>query len=207
MLPGRERILYWPFALSSPALDTASDWLAENLARYDYAGTFETWTTLRESDHSELYEFDLLFVGGGNTFQLLNEIQTYGFLEPVRTFVQRGGAYYGGSAGAVIACDDIAIAQGHDPNDVGLSDLRSLGLIRHLAVLPHYLTTDMQAAQQWAQDHRTRLVGLPERTGLVVTPTTTLVVGQEPAWTFDRSEIHRHSPGTALPAKPRGQCS
>lgn len=199
MLNGLPRVLYWPFALPTSMLADASDWLAAGLAGYDFTGTLETWTTLDGHDHTELYDFDLVFVGGGNTFQLLHEIRSHGFLEPVRRFVQSGGTYYGGSAGAIVACDDISIAQWHDPNDVGLSDLQSLGLVHDIAVLPHYQTADDGAAAQWAQRHPARLVCLPERTGLIVTPARTLVVGQEPAWTYDGERMQPHPPGTVLP--------
>jgi dipeptidase E len=167
MLAGDPRILYWPFALTASMLAGAHDWLSESLARFDFAGTFTMWTTLSGHEHTELQDFDVLLVGGGNTFKLLHEMQTYGFIEPTRQFVRRGGTYYGGSAGAVVACDDISIADGHDPNEIGLTDLRALGLINGLAILPHYLPADKNVAQEWALQHRTRLVGLPERTGLI----------------------------------------
>ena len=51
------------------------------------------------------------------------------FADAVRTFVSSGGDYYGGSAGAVLACESIAIAEGHGPNEVGLTDLTGLGLL------------------------------------------------------------------------------
>lgn len=198
MLAGNPRILYWPFALPAAMLAGAHEWLTETLAQFDFGGTFEMWTAPSEHEHAELCEFDVLLVGGGNTFKLLHEIRTHGFLEPTRQFIQNGGTYYGGSAGAVIACDDISIADGHDPNEVGLTDLRALALVNHLAILPHYAPTDEKAAQRWAQQHRTRLVGLPERTGLIVTPTTILVAGHEPAWTFSDSQAELHPPGTLL---------
>ena len=198
MLASQPRVLYWPFALPDSMLDDAKDWLAAALDRFGFAGTLDAWTTLADHDHAELDEFDLLFVGGGNTFKLLHEVRSRGFLEPVRRFVELGGAYYGGSAGALLACDDISIADGHDPNDIGLTDLRSLGLVPRLAILPHYEPSSENSAQQWAQDNQSRLLGLPERTGLVVTAPEMLVVGDESAWSFDGVRVRRHLPGTAL---------
>lgn len=197
MLAGRSRLLYWPLALPDSILAGAAEWLAGALARFDFSGNVECWTSLEGHKPTELDEFDLLFVGGGNTFKLLNEVRRHGFLGPVREFVQRGRAYYGGSAGALLACDDISTAQGLDPNDIGLTDLRSLGLLRRLAILPHYQPVDENAAQEWARQNGTRLVGLPERTGLVVT-TAIEVVGDEPAWLFDGDRISRCPPGTIL---------
>lgn len=195
MLAGRSSLLYWPCALPDSMLAGAADWLAGALDRFGFAGSVKTWPSLSAHKPTELDGFDLLFVGGGNTFKLLQEVRRSGFIEPVRDFVQRGGAYYGGSAGAILACDDISTAQGLDPNDVGLTDLRSLGLVRNLAILPHYEPADEKAARQ--RHNGTRLIGLPERTGLVVT-TSIEVVGDEPAWLFDGDQIIRCPPGTTL---------
>lgn len=43
-----------------------------------------------------------------------------------------------GSAGAVLSCEDVAIAVAHDPNDVGVVDLTGLALVPTYSVLPHY---------------------------------------------------------------------
>ncbi|MDH4065417.1 MAG: dipeptidase PepE, partial [Acidobacteriota bacterium] len=51
--------------------------------------------------------FDVLLVGGGNTFQLLRECRARGLLNPIRRLVLGGAPYAGWSAGANLACPTI----------------------------------------------------------------------------------------------------
>lgn len=183
MLPRVRRILYWPLALPTAQHAAAHDWLVDSLRRFGFTAEVESWTTLRDRSPDELNSFDLLFVGGGNTFNLLQCVRDNNFIEPVHRFVAQGGAYYGGSAGAVLACDDIGIADGHDPNEPGLTDLRALGLVSGIAILPHYTPDQETAAQKWATDNRTRLIGLPETSGLIVTDGSLQPVGD--IYTFE----------------------
>lgn len=83
----------------------------------------------------------------------------------MRDFVRRGGTYYGGSAGAIIACGDIDIAAPHDPNDVGLVDLSALALIPTYSVLPHYDGT-ADPPLSWVRERNKALLTVPERGGI-----------------------------------------
>ncbi|MEJ7651748.1 MAG: Type 1 glutamine amidotransferase-like domain-containing protein [Nakamurella sp.] len=162
---GVERVLYWPFALSGNILSTADQWFRSSLASLDLHPEVVTWTSLAGRHGDELGEFDLLHVGGGNTFRLLDHIRHHEFLTPVRDFVHRGGGYYGCSAGAVIACADIQIAASRDPNDVGLVDLDALALVPTYSVLPHH-DGDVERPVSWAREHHRALIAIPERGGL-----------------------------------------
>ena len=46
---------------------------------------------------------EALFVGGGNTFELLRRLKEYGLMHPIREAVNRGVPYIGSSAGSVVA--------------------------------------------------------------------------------------------------------
>ena len=60
-------ILYWPFALEGDMLNGADAWLRGNLAQHWPDHQLTTWTDLDGHAPDELLDFDLLFVGGGNT--------------------------------------------------------------------------------------------------------------------------------------------
>ncbi|HEY9290830.1 MAG TPA: GNAT family N-acetyltransferase [Microlunatus sp.] len=113
-----------------------------------------------------------------NTFRLLDVVRRAGFVEPVRRFVRDGGDYYGGSAGAVLACDSIEVADGLDPNEPGLRDLTGLGLIKDLAILPHYSQDQHARAAAWATDRGVGLLGLPESIGLQCVGSVAGVTGE-----------------------------
>ena len=173
------RIVYWPFALPAAMCTTADEWLRSNLDQLDVDYRLDTWQRLDDHRPSELTRdrVDLIFVGGGNTFRLLDQVKRNGFTEPVREFWMAGGDYYGGSAGAVLACEGIEIAEGHDSNEPGLKELSALGLLAGVSVLPHFSEDQLPAARQWAEDHGSTVWGLPESVGLQCRDGRALVIG------------------------------
>jgi dipeptidase E len=198
MLQRRPRILYWPFALPQEMLDGAQDWLRAGLDRHGDGLSLTTWTSLGGHEPGELAEFDLLLVGGGNTFQLLREVREHGFTDAVGELLARGGDYYGGSAGAILACDSIAIAQWYDDNEVGITDLAGLGLVRGIALLPHYERAAEPEARRWSTAHQVPVVAVPESSGVIVVGDVMTVAGPEPAWSFNGAEVRRHGTGSAF---------
>ena len=123
-------ILYWPFASAGDMLNGADAWLRGNLAQHWPDHQLATWTDLDGHAPDELLDFDLLFVGGGNTFDLLAHVASHAFIEPIRSFVAGGGSLYGGSAGAILASDSIEIAATHDDNNTHLEQFTGLRLAR-----------------------------------------------------------------------------
>lgn len=199
-----ESVLYWPFALTGPILGTADHWFHAALTSLDIAAAHvSTWMSLEGHSGTELGNFDLLHIGGGNTFRLLHEIRRHSFVDSVRDFVRSGGTYYGGSAGAVIACEDISIAVTHDPNDVGLVDLTGLALVPAYAVLPHYDDRLAGWSLAWAQEQHTALLALPERGGIRYQDNTFTVIGPHSTVEIDQSGPTVRPVGTSWPHHAR----
>lgn len=194
------RITYWPFALPAPLACEAQAWLRGNLDALGLDYELDVWQDLQQHRPEELTtaRTDVLFVGGGNTFQLLDAVQRGRFADAVRDFVGLGGDYYGGSAGAVLACESIAIAEGHDPNDVGLSDLTGLRLLSGVAVLPHFTPDQLGQAQDWSRTHQIPVLGLPESSGLHCHHTTAEIVGTGVLVEIGRDAVREHTPGQRL---------
>ncbi|MBX3069136.1 MAG: dipeptidase PepE [Thermomicrobiales bacterium] len=83
---------------------------------------------------------DVLFVGGGNSFRLLKNLQERQLLEPVRALVEAGQlAYMGSSAGTNMACPSLRTT--NDMPIVQPASFESLGLIP-FQINPHYLDPD-----------------------------------------------------------------
>jgi len=191
MLQADPRIVYWPFALPVDMLSSADDWLRSQLTARVGHPVLETWMSLVGHQAAELASFDLLFVGGGNTFRLLQHIREHGFMQAVKSFVDHGGTYYGGSAGAVLATDTIRIADGHDANDVDLADLGALGLVHGVDLLPHYTDDQHAATRQWAARHQAAVLGVPNASGLLVSNGRIRVLGPHPVHLITPSGTHQ----------------
>lgn len=194
------RMVYWPFALPAEMCASADQWLRSNLDLLELGYQLDTWEDLGDHHPGELEpeRVDLLFVGGGNTFRLLDQVRRYGFVEQVRRFWLDGGDYYGGSAGAVLACDSIEIADGHDPNEPGLEDFMALGLISGVAVLPHFTDDQLDGARRWAASRHTVVLGLPESTGLRCSGDKITVIGGGQLTRVSEHVVERFASGTTL---------
>lgn len=97
----------------------AERWLTRSLRDLVMDVQVEAGTDLGRHDPKEIAGADLILVGGGNTFQLLDHLRRHGHEQVVRDFVAEGGDFYGGSAGAIRACSNIRIAGEYDTNDAG----------------------------------------------------------------------------------------
>lgn len=92
-----------------------------------------------KSQIQKLKDVDVIYVGGGNTFYLLEQAIESGALDLIRKLVNNETLYAGSSAGAVFAGPSIApVAFIDDPYDApNLKTTNSLGLV-DFVVLPHY---------------------------------------------------------------------
>ncbi|MCA0330183.1 MAG: Type 1 glutamine amidotransferase-like domain-containing protein [Actinobacteria bacterium] len=159
------RCVYWPFALEPSAYDEGLRWYQRSLP--DDVDVV-LWRDLAEHAPGELDAADVLLVGGGNTYALLDHIRRTGWADPVAQWVRDGGAYFGSSAGAVITGADIDVARFADPNDVGLTDTTGLRLLPGLVLRPHYSPADLPELQERAGTTGLTVLGLPEDGGVAV---------------------------------------
>jgi dipeptidase E len=180
-------------------LGGAEAWLRDQVDQQGSSAEIQTWTTLEGKKPADLNGVDLLLVGGGNTFRLLQQLQAHQFLAPIRQWVEAGGDYYGGSAGAVLATESIAIAGYADSNDVGLIDLDGLGLLPEIALLPHYAADQQDLAHSISRDLGRLVVAVPESAGLVVEQGEVRTVGPHAVWTITSGSAVEHPSGTVLP--------
>ena len=95
-------------------------------------------TTPHDESVQAIKNSNCLCVSGGNTFFLLQELKRGGLLDLIRQKVQDDMHYIGESAGAIIACQDIAYNQIMDDKTVAteLTDYSGMRLVDYY-VLPH----------------------------------------------------------------------
>ncbi len=100
---------------------------------------------LKEYKEEKLYgalrQFDVIWVNGGNTFNLLYWVRKSGFDKVIKKLLKEGRTYVGLSAGSILACPTIEVALWKgmdDPNVVKLNSFESLGLV-NFYVFVHYL--------------------------------------------------------------------
>lgn len=87
---------------------------------------------------------DVIYLAGGNTFYFLFHLRKSGLLPQLKAFAKKGGILAGLSAGAIILTPNINLA-GYPPfdadeNEVGLTNMKSLGLVP-FEIFPHYYSS------------------------------------------------------------------
>jgi dipeptidase E len=124
------RVLFVPFALAD------HDGYVQMLAERGLNAGYVLDGLHRHADPRQaVREAEALFVGGGNTFRLLDVLQRLGLIEPIRERVRAGLPYLGVSAGSNVACPTIRTT--NDMPIVQPATLEALGLVP-FQVNPHY---------------------------------------------------------------------
>ena len=138
-----------------------------------------------------LARVDALFVGGGNTYALLDRIRNSGLLDAIRERARAGMPYAGASAGANLAGPTILTT--NDWNVVALAHFGALQLVP-FNINPHYKDADpaMAPGSETREDrireyhvrNKNAVVAIEEETMVRVEDGTATVLGQRRAKLF-----------------------
>jgi dipeptidase E len=129
---GVGRLLFVPYALRD------HDGYVKSLTERGLHAGYELDGLHRHTDPARaVEEARSIFIGGGNTFRLLNDLYRFGLLDVIRERVRGGLPYLGISAGTNVACPVIKTT--NDMPIVQPPSLDALGLVP-FQVNPHYFT-------------------------------------------------------------------
>lgn len=112
---------------------------------------------------AKLLNSDIIYIGGGNTFYLLQELKRSGADKLIKEQVLLGKAYIGESAGAVVAAPCIDYIEDMDKRDAApnLKDCSALCLV-DFYTLPHMNSFPfIRASRMIAEKHSNDLKLLP----------------------------------------------
>jgi dipeptidase E len=201
-LPGR-RLLFVPFALRDQEAYAAK--ARERLAR---EGVTVDALTADPAGAAALGSAEAVFVGGGNTFRLLDTLQRSGLLAPLRRRVLEGLPYIGASAGTNIAAPTIRTT-----NDMPILEPASFVAMDLVPfqINPHYLDADPashhmgetreERLREYLEENETPVVGLREGAWLHREGTRLTLQGANGARIFRRGEAPEEvASGTSLDA-------
>ena len=112
---------------------------------------------------AKLLNSDIIYIGGGNTFYLLQELKRSGADKLIKEQVLLGKAYIGESAGAVVAAPCIDYIEDMDKRDAApnVKDCSARGLV-DFYTLPHMNSFPfIRASRMIAEKHSNDLKLLP----------------------------------------------
>ena len=108
---------------------------------------------------NSLTKNDVIFVGGGNTFFLLQELRRSGADQILIREVEKGKLYIGESAGSIITCPDIGYCADMDSPEKApdLTDYAGLNLV-DFYIVPHIGNAEMgEAAEKAVEKYSSEL--------------------------------------------------
>ena len=163
-LGAARNVLFFPFALFD-----RDGYAAKAAARFSGMGyTMSSAHSVRDPVRA-IAETDAIFIGGGNTFRLLEALQDLNLIEPIRRRVAAGGAYVGSSAGSNVAGPTIKTT-----NDMPIVQPRTfdaLGLVP-FQINPHFQDPDPNSTHmgetqeeriiQFLEENETPVLGMRE---------------------------------------------
>jgi dipeptidase E len=134
-----------------------------------------------------------VFIGGGNTFRLLERLYKYELLSKIRSFVAQGKLYIGSSAGSNVAGPTIKTTK--DMPIVEPPSFNALELI-DFQISPHYQDPDPSSKHmgetqeerilQFLEENDRRVIGLREGSMLLVSSGKVCLKGSFSARLFQR---------------------
>lgn len=109
---------------------------------------------------------DMLWLSGGNTFYLLDQVRKTGFDEWLRQNIDNK-VYVGGSASTILVTPTIKIADGVDENTVGLTDLTGLNLI-DFEINVHCDAAGLEATGEYAKQTENKVYALDDLSAIKI---------------------------------------
>ena len=156
--------------LSVPyALHDQDGYAAKAKARFNQMGVELTSIHQAPDPRQAIDQAHSIFIGGGNTFRLLNSLYEFDLLETIKQRVSEGMLYLGASAGSNVAGPTIKTT--NDMPIVEPPSFVALGLVG-FQLNPHYIDADPQTTHmgetreerllQFLEDNETPVLALRE---------------------------------------------
>ena len=179
-LPKNGRFLYIPIALRGHKLySTAHLWMKSIVEMHERTDVqFEVMDDPSKYKFEDLKLFNVVYIGGGNTWSLMKELTDSNFSEALIRYYETGGLVYGGSAGAIILGKRIDTHD--DKNEVELTEMKGFDLLHDYSVACHFKNEENDRFKTWAIDHHFPIVCLPEETGLTIENGVAVCIGTKP---------------------------
>ena len=171
-IPKTKRLLYIPIAMPEKVhtMGACFDWFRRTMASHRFY-KIDMWTDLSNRNYRDMHKYGSVYIGGGNTFSLLNSVRASGFDKLLFKYFKSGGIIYGGSAGAIILGKHIGTAffgGDSDKNIVRIKDLRGLNLAKDYVIQCHYSSKDDKDVVDYVRTNKASVIALPENAGIII---------------------------------------
>lgn len=173
-------ILYIPLAMESEKYDSCYNWFKDELKSINL-DNFEMISSSQELSEKNLNNYSALFIGGGNTYKLLNELKQNNNYSKIADYLKNDGVVFGGSAGAIIFGKDINTCLLEDKNQVNLMDTKGFNFLNDYSILCHLkkknINKNLQYLKEYSQNNK--VIYLPEEDVIFINNNKISIIGDK----------------------------
>jgi dipeptidase E len=193
---GIKELLFIPYA--RPSGLSWEEYTAKCAARFRKMDISVVGAHHIENNPERIKDFGAVFIGGGNTFLLLNDLYKFGMVDTIHEAVLSGDIQYmGTSAGSNIG--GLTINTTNDMPIVYPPSFSALGLVGY-NLNPHYIDPDPSSKHMGEtratriaefhsrEDNSQAVVGLREGSGLLIQEGKTILTGDLSARIFEQGK-------------------
>lgn len=187
-------ILYIPLAMDKKNYDSCKDWFNKEI-KYMNVKSFDMVKSSEELSEKNFDDYCALFIGGGNTYKLLNEIKNNNNYEKIVKYLKKGGVVFGGSAGAIIFGNDINTCLYDDGNDVNLKNCDGFNYLNDYSILCHLNNNNFKKNKKYLTDFsiNNKVIYLPEEDVIIVSDNKIEFVGNKKYVIFKKGKFVYHN--------------
>lgn len=189
LIDHNKKILYIPFAWPDPTYSGCLEFMTGELSDVDKQGIDMVKST-DELMNKNLSEYACIYIGGGNTYKLLNDLKVSGAFEKIKNYLLlEEGIIYGGSAGAIIFGKDLDSCNTDDLNEVGLIDNAGFDMINGYSLLCHYTNRELERTELSRKylielSKQKPIYAIPEEDTIYVDDKNIKIIGTRPYYEF-----------------------
>ncbi|MDD5376647.1 MAG: Type 1 glutamine amidotransferase-like domain-containing protein [Candidatus Gracilibacteria bacterium] len=167
-LKEKAHILYIQAAMASDpqTLTSCSEWFSR-LIEFQASDKNILFTMISDKDTSvSIEDYDAIYIGGGNTYKLLDFIKRNSLDIRLIKYISQGGIVYGGSAGAIILGADIRTVS--EENDSDYPNNKGLNLLDGLSLRCHYTDSDDSLLKSLPEILNHPVLAITEESGIQI---------------------------------------
>ena len=187
-----KKILYIPLAWDRDKSYLGCKKWFENMISKHKLSSYDMIVT--SSTDTNLNNYDLIYIGGGNTFKLLKELRHSDLGEKIIDFLNKGGSVYGGSAGAIIwgkHIDICTLGTDADKNKVKLSNTSGFNLVKGYDIQCHFMDDELNEHIKYSKNKSVKILAIPEESVLEFDGKNFRVFGTKKVTIIDKKNISK----------------
>lgn len=187
-------ILYVPLAMEESKYDSCYNWFKEEI-KHMKLDKFDMVRSSLELSKKNLMDYSAIFIGGGNTYKLLNEIEQHSNSGNIMEYLKNGGTVFGGSAGAIIFGKDINCCLLDDGNNLKLKETTGFNLLNDYSILCHLNKKSFKRNCKFLEKYskNQKLIYLPEEDVVLIDNNKISIIGNKKYVIFKNGKYAYHN--------------